>query len=77
MTDKIIKKTEDIKSRLLEKDIYTIDNINLYLIKNNRAEYKCIYDAKKDSLSSRSEKYRVANGDKKSSYNEKWKFNYN
>ena len=37
--------------------------------------YKTIYEAEADSLSNKSEIYRVASGNRKSSQNEKWKFN--
>ena len=36
--------------------------------------YGSIYEAEKDSASSRSEIYRVANGNRNSSRKEKWKF---
>ena len=36
--------------------------------------YESIYEAEKDSASSRSEIFRVANGDRKTSRHEKWKF---
>ena len=36
--------------------------------------YKSIYEAENDSVSNKSEIYRVASGDRKSSRNEKWKF---
>lgn len=36
--------------------------------------YASIYEAEKDSISNRTEIYRVAKGDRKSSRNEKWKF---
>lgn len=52
---------------MLSVDKYSIDNI---FIKS----YPTIYDAENDSRSSRSEIYRVASGNRKSSRNEKWKF---
>ena len=36
--------------------------------------YKTIYEAENDSISNKSEIYRVASSDRKSSRNEKWKF---
>lgn len=39
-----------------------------------KKSYCTIYDAENDSKSSRSEIYRVAIGNRKSSRNEKWKF---
>ena len=36
--------------------------------------YDSIYEAEKDSVSTRGEILRVANGDRKSSHKEKWKF---
>ena len=36
--------------------------------------YKTIYEAENDSISNKSEIYRVASDDRKSSRNEKWKF---
>lgn len=41
---------------------------------NYICSYDTIYDAEKDSVSSRSEIYRVAQGKAKSSRKEKWKF---
>lgn len=61
-----IPKIKDDKFAL-PVDKYTIDNT---LVKR----YNSIYEAEKDSKSSKSEIYRVAKGDRKSSKNEKWKF---
>lgn len=51
-------------------------DINGYHVKMTKdiCTYNSIYDAEKDSVSNRSEIYRVAKGDRKSSRNEKWKF---
>ena len=46
-----------------------------YDINNNFIHrYDSIYEAEKDSVSTRGEILRVANGDRKSSHKEKWKF---
>ena len=41
---------------------------------NYICSYNNFYDAENDSVSTRSEIYRVAKGDRKSCRNEKWKF---
>lgn len=48
-------------------DKYDMDN-------NYIKSYHSIYEAEKDSVSNKSEIFRVASGDRKSSRNEKWKF---
>lgn len=42
---------------------------------NYVCSYRTIYEAENDSTSNRNEIYRVAMGERKSSRNEKWKFN--
>lgn len=55
------------------------DNYNYPVAKYNMNDeficnYNSIYEAEENSMSNRSEIYRVAKGDRKSSNNEKWKF---
>lgn len=59
---------EDPDKFLVSVDKFDMDN---HFIKT----YATIYDAENDSVSSKSEIYRVASGNRKSSRNEKWKFN--
>ena len=55
-------------------DYYTLP-VDKYDMNNNYVKsYGSIYEAEKDSASSRSEIYRVANGNRNSSRKEKWKF---
>lgn len=57
-----------------KEDHYTLP-VEKYDSNNNIiAIYKSIYAAEKDSISNRSEIYRVASGDRKSSHKEIWKF---
>ena len=58
----------------IKEDIFMVP-VSKYDMGNNYVcSYENIYDAEKDSASSRNEIRRVAKGDRKSSRNEKWKF---
>ncbi len=55
-------------------DRYTV-SVNKYDMNDNYIKtYTTIYEAENDSVSNKSEIYRVASGNRKSSRNEKWKF---
>ena len=56
-----------------DKFIVSVDKYDMN--DNYIKTYKTIYEAEADSLSNKSEIYRVASGNRKSSRNEKWKFN--
>ena len=59
-----------------EDDDHFLLSVDKFDMENNYiCSYKTIYEAEKDSISDRNEIYRVAMGDRKSSRNEKWKFN--
>lgn len=61
-----------IPTETTDKFIVSVDK---YDMNNNYIKtYKTIYEAENDSISNKSEIYRVASGDRKSSRNEKWKF---
>ena len=61
-----------IPTEITDKFIVSVDK---YDMNNNYIKtYKTIYEAENDSISNKSEIYRVASGDRKSSRNEKWKF---
>ena len=54
---------------------YSQTGVAKYDMNNNFIHsYDSIYEAEKDSVSTRGEILRVANGDRKSSHKEKWKF---
>ena len=56
-----------------DKFIVSVDKYDMN--DNYIKTYKTIYEAEADSLSNKSEIYRVASGNRKSSRNETWKFN--
>ena len=58
----------------IKEDIFMIPVAKYDMNDNYVCSYNTIYDAEKDSVSSRKEIRRVAKGDRKSSRNEKWKF---
>lgn len=58
-----------------DKESKFIVSVDKYDLNNNYIKtYKTIYEAENDSVSSKSEIYRVASGKRKSSRNEIWKF---
>ena len=66
--------SENFKIPIKDPDKYLI-SVDKYDMSGNYIKtYKNIYDAENDSVSNKSEIYRVASGDRKSSRNEKWKF---
>lgn len=64
--DYVLPKIKEDKF-LVSVEKYDMDN-------NYICSYDTIYDAENNSISSKTEIYRVAKGDRKSSRNEKWKF---
>ena len=70
--DDYISENFKIPVETTDKFIVSVDK---YDMNNNYIKtYKTIYEAENDSISNKSEIYRVVSGDRKSSRNEKWKF---
>ena len=58
----------------IKQDKFDVSVAKYDMSDNYIQTYDTIYEAENDSISSKSEIYRVAKGDRKSSRNEKWKF---